>query len=165
MILSSLVFPDCTYLVQNHKYWVHRTSENICFTFDKLTVAKSEKSKFFSHLYIFKKWFRLISLIFNACKPIFEGRYAVQLGRHFPGKEYGIQVLSYLASSSQTEGSLLRTPWPAKPVRIIWQKMSSVNSLKWKNTLNYFWSNAIDKVKNLINLPTKGRICFRFMII
>ncbi len=35
----------------------------------------------------------------------------------FLGKEGGIQVLAGLAPSSQTLGSLLRTPWPAKLTR------------------------------------------------
>jgi hypothetical protein len=34
----------------------------------------------------------------------------------FPRKEGGIEVLAGLAPSSQTVGSLLRTPWLAKPV-------------------------------------------------
>jgi hypothetical protein len=33
----------------------------------------------------------------------------------FPGKESGIQVWAGLAPRNQTVGSLLRTPWPAKP--------------------------------------------------
>jgi hypothetical protein len=38
----------------------------------------------------------------------------VRLGT-FPGKKGEIQVLAGIAPSSQTVGSLLRTPWPAKP--------------------------------------------------
>ncbi len=49
-----------------------------------------------------------------------------------------IQFLASLAPPSQTAESLLRTHCPAKPTRKIWQKLSSVNSFQWKNTLNYF---------------------------
>ncbi len=61
----------------------------------------------------------------------------------FPCKEGGIQVLAGLAPSSQTIGSLLRTPWLAKPATKIWQNVSSPNSLQWKNPLNYFWLNKL----------------------
>ncbi len=49
-----------------------------------------------------------------------------------------IQELADLAPSNQTEGFLLRTMWPAKLAGKIQQKASSVNSLRWKNTLSYF---------------------------
>ncbi len=40
-----------------------------------------------------------------------------------------IKVLAGLAPSSQTVGSLKRTPWLAKPSRKIWHKVSFVKSL------------------------------------
>jgi hypothetical protein len=43
----------------------------------------------------------------------------------FPRTEGGIKVLAGLAPSSQTVGSLLRTPWLAKSARNIWQKCES----------------------------------------
>jgi hypothetical protein len=45
----------------------------------------------------------------------FWGGYTAWLHGCDPEKKGGIQVLGGLASSSQTVGSLLRTPWPEKP--------------------------------------------------
>ncbi len=56
--------------------------------------------------------------------------------------------------SSQTIWSLLRTPLPAKPAGKIRHKVSSANSLKLKNTCNYTWSNAFDKVNNLLQMDS-----------
>jgi hypothetical protein len=71
----------------------------------------------------------------------------VQLLGRVPREEGGIHVLTGKAAAIQTVGSLLRTPWPSKLGRIIWQNVSLANSLQCKNTLNNFQSNALSKVK------------------
>jgi hypothetical protein len=55
-----------------------------------------------------------------------------------PEKDVGIKVLASLAQFSKTGGSLSRTLWLAKPARKIRQKVSYVNLLQLKNSLNYF---------------------------
>ncbi len=71
----------------------------------------------------------------------------MQLLGRVPREEGGIHVLTGKAATSQTVGSLLRAPWPAKLRRKIWQNVSLANSLQCKNTLNYFQLNAFGKVK------------------
>ncbi len=83
--------------------------------------------------------FSLYFAIFFIIANVFLGcEYAQWLCRHVPGKEGGIQVLVGLDPSNQTVRSLLRTDCPAKPAGKINQKAGSVNSLKRKNTMNYF---------------------------
>ncbi len=53
----------------------------------------------------------------------------MKLCRCVPRKEGGIQGLAGLVQYSQNVGSLLRTPWLAKPAGKFWQKVSSANSL------------------------------------
>jgi hypothetical protein len=55
----------------------------------------------------------------------------------FTTKEGGIKVLAGLAPSSQTLGSLLRTPWLAKLARIFWEKVNLVNSLQLEFLLTW----------------------------
>ncbi len=63
----------------------------------------------------------------------------------FPREKHGIQVRSIYPN----RGILIENLWPAKPAGKIQQKVSSVNSIQWKTTLNYFWSNTSGKVKKL----------------
>ncbi len=51
------------------------------------------------------------------------------------------KVLAGLSPSSQTVGSLLITPGPAKLARKIKQTVIAANSLRRKNSLDYFWLN------------------------
>jgi hypothetical protein len=69
-----------------------------------------------------------------------------------PAEEGGIVELAGLAQSTKTVGLLLRTPFPAKPAIEIQQIVSSVNLLQWKNTLNYFSSNAKSKIRETFQL-------------
>ncbi len=93
-------------------------------------------------------WFHWILIIFCTFKCIFWGGTLHSCVGTLPGKEGGIQGLASLVQSNQTVWSLLRTPWK------IWEKVSSANSLQWKNTLNYFLSSVFGKVKNSTNHPT-----------
>jgi hypothetical protein len=63
--------------------------------------------------------------------------------------EYMFGCLSYIYPNRRF---LIENPLASKPARKIEQKVCSVNSTHWKNTLNYFWSNALGEVKNLTNL-------------
>ncbi len=55
----------------------------------------------------------------------------------FLKKEGGIQVLADLVPCGQPVGSLLRTPWLAKPVKRMGEEFTLM-----ENTLNYFWLNT-----------------------
>jgi len=67
----------------------------------------------------------------------------------FPTKEGDKQVLAGLAPSSQTVGSLSRTP-NGNFLQIV----CSAKSIDWKNRGNYFLSKAFYKFKKLTNLCT-----------
>jgi hypothetical protein len=81
------------------------------FTFGKLTVAKSEFSNFFQ---IKNVIFLNISIFILANVCLGVGTLCSSLGA-FPGKKGEIQVLTGLAPSNQTVGSLLRIPRAPKP--------------------------------------------------
>jgi hypothetical protein len=89
--------------------------------FDKLTFAKSEFVKLF-FLFAFAKKVILLTFLFFYlqtffCAGVGVGGTLCDYAKAFPGKEGGIQVLAGLAPSSQTVGTSLRTPWPAKSAR------------------------------------------------
>ncbi len=90
---------------------------------------------------------------FNTCKCISGvGRPCRWVGV-FPGKEGGIQVLTGLASFSQTLASLLRTPdsWMENfGKKIVWwiQIIGKIHS-------NYIWLNTFGKVQHSRILPSQ----------
>ncbi len=73
----------------------------------------------------------------------------------FPGKESVVQVLAGLASFRQTLGSLLRTPWLAKPQKnlatIEFGKFTSVRKYTQLFFIKCIWqSKKLVKLSNLI---------------
>ncbi len=63
----------------------------------------------------------------------------------FPKNEGGMQVLEGLAPSSQTAGSLLRTPWLAKSARrMIWAKLQ-LQIFIYLQTYFYFLTNSLKR--------------------
>ncbi len=100
----------------------------------------------------YKKWLNWSLLIFYTCKCIFGVGTLCSCASVFSRKKDGMRVLAGLAPTSQTLGSLMKTH-ACLPARKIWKKVSSMNSLQWKNARNYFITNAFGKVKILSNLP------------
>ncbi len=100
--------------------------------------------------------------IFYTSKCILRVRMLCSCSGAFTRKKGGINVFASLAPSRQTVESLLRITLSAKPARKFWQKVFSVNSLELKNTLNYFSSNRVCKVKNLTNFDASFLIVLLF---
>ncbi len=140
--------------IANGRYKVHRTSENLKFHLWWTHCCQKWVCQSLSPFFNIRRSLHWILLIKKNSNEIF-GVGMLHSCMHAFSK---IQELEGLAPSSQTEGSLLRTPWVALMARKFWQKESFVNSLHWKNTFNHFWPKTLDKVKKLTNLPTALQI-------
>ncbi len=119
-------------------YWFRRTSENVAFCIWQTHYCQKSVCQALSLILIFlyKKWFHKILLIFYTCKHNFEVGV--------------IQLLAGLTPCSQTVGSLFRTPgWLHWQQKTLTQSEFSEFNVDRKMWSTYFWSNTFGKVKNL----------------
>ncbi len=114
------------------------------FMMNKISVAKSELVKLF--LWFLKSNFAEFCY-FLILANTFLGRVKFStVWEAFWEKEGGMQVYEGLSPYTQILGSLLRTPWLAKPTRKKSANVGSAISLQWENTFIYFSLNEVGKV-------------------
>jgi hypothetical protein len=114
-------------------------------------VAKSEFLKHFLwFFYKLKKLFHSIFANFFVIVNVFLGvGTRCSCAGVYPGKESGIQVFGRSPFAKRWDPYWEPPGWLWQP-----KNRNKVSSVKWKNTVNNFWSNAFGKVQTLTNLPT-----------
>jgi hypothetical protein len=144
------IFFGCNFrliYIENNKF--EETCENIKFHVWWTHWYQKQVGKPLSDFYYHKKQFHQILQFVNSCKHIFWVGYSVCLFAHIPQEGGWNKGISMSSSIQPNSSILIENLLGSKACQNNSALSEFFNSPQWKNMLNYFWSNAFDKVNKL----------------